>query len=223
MHSSHASAYNFKTAHQIWDRRGQTDKGRQDGLTPESDVESILHTLQSQQAQTVLDLGCGVGRHALLLAENGFTTHGVDYSVNGLQEAGQTAQKKDLTLHLNAGDMTDLPYRDASFDYVLAWNVIYHGEPKDLKQAITEIHRVLRPGGLFQGTFLTKTNTNFGQGTKVAKDTYVHGLSEKSSPHCDCNAEEACRRLAAFNLLSLYQREHTKPGSHHWHFIAQKP
>ena len=43
--------------------------------------------------------------------------------------------------------MSDLPFAPGAFDYVLAWNVIYHGDGTSVVRALSEIARVLRPGG----------------------------------------------------------------------------
>jgi len=59
------------TAIEAWDKRWATAEGRADWLEPELDVIALLPELKARGARTALDLGCGVGRHALLLAEPG--------------------------------------------------------------------------------------------------------------------------------------------------------
>src|SRR5712691_5726551 len=107
------------TAVEAWDKRWATDEGRADWLEPHPAVVSLLPELKARGARRVLDLGCGVGRHALLLA-------------------------------------------DASFDFVLSWNVIYHGTLGDVGHRLGGIWRVLKPGALFQGTMLTTRNSGYG-------------------------------------------------------------
>ena len=63
----------FTTAIEAWDKRWATAEGRADWLDPEPDVIALLPELKARGARTALDLGCGVGRHALLLAEHGLT------------------------------------------------------------------------------------------------------------------------------------------------------
>jgi len=119
--------------------------------------------------------------------------------------------------------MTELPYPDATFDFVLAWNVIYHGDRDVVSRAIAEIRRVLRPGGLYQGTMLSKRDTLFGQGTEVASDTFVlDDVSDKAHPHFYCNAAELVALFAGFELWSLEDWEHRRPGSYHWHLLAER-
>jgi SAM-dependent methyltransferase len=61
----------FTTAIDAWDKRWMTPEGRADWLDPEPDVMALLPELKARGVRTALDLGCGVGRHALLLAEHG--------------------------------------------------------------------------------------------------------------------------------------------------------
>lgn len=50
--------------------------------------------------QKVLDLGCGAGRHAMFLAENGFEAYGIDISENAILEAKKRAQEKTCRLFI---------------------------------------------------------------------------------------------------------------------------
>jgi tellurite methyltransferase len=210
------------TAHQDWDRRWRDDAGRAGWLTPEADVAAAIALLQERGARDVLDLGCGVGRHTLALARAGFTVTALDGSESGIAYLREQAATAGFDIAAQSGLMTDLPYADASFDYVLAWNVIYHGDGVIVDHCIDEIRRVLRPHGLYQGTMLSKRNGNFGKGRAVADDTFViDGIDDKSHPHFYCDAAGLVARFHRFELLSLVDREHESAGSWHWHMIAE--
>ena len=77
---------------------------------------------------------------------------------------------------------------------MLSFNVLYHGDPGIVRTAIGEIRRVLKPGGIFQGTMLSKRNAGFGVGTEVAPDTFIRDAgddmddSDKVHPHFYCDA-----------------------------------
>jgi SAM-dependent methyltransferase len=180
-------------------------------------------TRRQRAARDALDLGCGVGRHALALAEAGFAVSAIDGSAGGIDYLREQAQARRLAIDAQIGLMTDLPFADAGFDYVLAWNVIYHGDGAIVDRCIAEIRRVLRPGGLFQGTMLSKRNGNFGAGREVAADTFViDGVDDKAHPHFYCDAAGTVARFCGFEMLSLVDREHRKPGSWHWHLLAER-
>src|SRR3546814_11488355 len=54
----------LETAHRAWNDQWQSDAGRADWLEPDLDVAAVVPLLRSRGARRVLDLGCGVGRHA---------------------------------------------------------------------------------------------------------------------------------------------------------------
>ncbi len=45
---------------------------------PHEDMSGIVKILMEQGAKTILDLGCGTGRHRVFFAKNGFSVHGLD-------------------------------------------------------------------------------------------------------------------------------------------------
>jgi SAM-dependent methyltransferase len=215
------------TAHLEWDKRWQTEAGRADWLTPEADVMDLAHQLSQQVSQPgsirVLDLGCGVGRHALQFAQLGFETYAIDGSTAGLEFARNAVAKAGLTLEFTQGSILSLPYADTYFDYVLAFNVIYHGDRSVVSQAIAEIYRVLQPGGIFQGTLLSKRHYKYGLGEEIAPHTFViPDDGDKDHPHFYCNALELCHLFEGFEPLKLVDQEHEQPRSWHWHLIAEK-
>lgn len=90
----------------------------------------------------VLDLGCGAGMLALL-KRKGVTLAGLDLS----EECALAARRNgyDLTC---AARLTSLPFGDDSFDYVVSLDVLGHVEFKDKDTVLSEVARVLRPGGV---------------------------------------------------------------------------
>jgi tellurite methyltransferase len=70
---------------------------------------------------------------------------------------------------------------------------------------------------------LSKRNANFGRGREVADDTFViDGVDDKAHPHFYCDAAGLMSIFSGFELLSLSDRQHEKPGSWHWHMIAER-
>jgi tellurite methyltransferase len=184
------------TAIDAWDKRWATEEGRADWLDPEPDVVALLPELKARGVRRALDLGCGVGRHALLLAEQGLMVEAIDGSAAGLKATRETAQARGLSLGLRQATADALPFDDASFDFVLSWNVIHHGTMGDVGRRLAEIWRVLKPGALYQSTMLPTRNINYGRGRTIAPDTFVVDGSERGHPHFYCDALGAgTRRL----------------------------
>jgi cyclopropane fatty-acyl-phospholipid synthase-like methyltransferase len=91
---------------------------------------------------TVLDLGCGAGMLALL-KRKGVTLTGVDLS----EECALAARRNgyDVTC---AAELTRLPFRENSFDYIVSLDVLGHVEFREKDAVLSEVARVLRPGGV---------------------------------------------------------------------------
>jgi len=93
---------------------------------------------------SVLDLGCGTGRHSVWLAGRGAAVTGVDFSEGMLEEARRKAAG---TVRFLAHDLhLPLPFADGTFDRMVSGLVLEHLQGLDAFFA--EARRVLRPGGL---------------------------------------------------------------------------
>ena len=104
--------------------------------------------LQLPAGARVLDVPCGQGRHAHLLAEAGFDVDGLDYSAPLLERA--KARGTGPTLRYTRGDMRKLPGRwTGRFDAVvnLFTSFGFFTDPGDDARVIAEFARVLKPGG----------------------------------------------------------------------------
>src|ERR1700747_2597613 len=88
------------TAVEAWDERWATPEGRGDWLVPHPAVAALVPVLKARGAQHVLDLGCGVGRHALFFAEHGFAVEATDGAAAGLDFACREAAARGLRLSL---------------------------------------------------------------------------------------------------------------------------
>lgn len=210
-------------AYQDWDKRWQTAEGRKDWLVPETEVQNTLSFLKKRSVHRVLDLGCGIGRHALFFAKEGFVVHAMDGSPAGVDLLCKKADEEGLRMDIRCAEMTTIPFETGSMDYVLAWNVIYHGDLSVVKRVVSEILRIIKPGGLFQGTMLSKRHADTRTGHMISKDTYVQAhRQEKMHPHYYCNAADLIGLLHGFDLIQLRDGEHRTTGSYHWHFLAEK-
>jgi SAM-dependent methyltransferase len=105
-------------------------------------------------AGTVLDLGCGTGRHAIELARLGYTVHGIDRSGEMLafadrRRAGLEAPQRER-LSFSVGDIRDLRL-GATFDVILAlFHVMsYQTSEEDLRAAVATARGHLNEGGVF--------------------------------------------------------------------------
>ncbi|MGA8759520.1 MAG: hypothetical protein WB611_25050, partial [Stellaceae bacterium] len=166
-------------------------------------------------------LGCGVGRHALLLAEHGFNVKALDGSPAGLAVVRETAAERGLPGERAPGSRRRFPTRVRLRPVVECDPSRYAGRPRP--SARRDL-RVLRPAGLLQVTVLSTRDANYSIGRAIAPNTFViDQVERKGHPHCYCAAATLVGLLAGFDLLTLSQQlQERRPGLHHWHIIAKR-
>jgi ubiquinone/menaquinone biosynthesis C-methylase UbiE len=94
----------------------------------------------------VLDAGCGRGEVLFACANAGAEVAGVDYSQDAVEITRETLADFPAA-DIRRGDVTALPWESSSFDRVLFSDVIEHLDPPQTVPALSELRRVLRPGG----------------------------------------------------------------------------
>jgi ubiquinone/menaquinone biosynthesis C-methylase UbiE len=93
----------------------------------------------------VLEIGVGAGSDFVKWLRGGGRAIGIDMTDAAIQMTREHAEVEGLRPSLTRSDCEHLPFRSESFDIVYAYGVIHHSP--DTVRAVTEIHRVLRPGG----------------------------------------------------------------------------
>jgi SAM-dependent methyltransferase len=214
------------TAHLAWNKNWASTEGRAGWLVPEPDVAKVAERLRiAGEHQRALDLGCGVGRHALGLARLGYDTAAVDMADAGLAEVSRNARAENLSVAVQAAPMTALPFGDATFDFVVAFNVIYHGDEAVVRAATNEIRRVLKIGGTYQGTMLSKRTLTSVRAQEISPNTFVRegDTEDDKHPHFYCNARQVLDLFNGFEPRVLEERAHrTRAGFWHWHLVAER-
>ncbi|MGD1951496.1 MAG: bifunctional 2-polyprenyl-6-hydroxyphenol methylase/3-demethylubiquinol 3-O-methyltransferase UbiG [Leptolyngbyaceae cyanobacterium] len=95
----------------------------------------------------VLDVGCGGGYTCEFLAQRGAIVIGIDPSAACIEAAKRHSSAMDLTIDYRVGMGESLPFECDRFDVVVCVDVLEHVQRP--AATVTEISRVLHPGGLF--------------------------------------------------------------------------
>ncbi|MFE9017445.1 class I SAM-dependent methyltransferase [Streptomyces sp. NPDC007808] len=109
-----------------------------------------LDALIGRDGAAVLDCSCGIGTQAVGLALRGHDVIATDISRRAAARAAREAARRNVPLRTAVADMRRLPFPDARFDVVVcADNALPHLlTEQDVHAALTQMRRVLRPGGL---------------------------------------------------------------------------
>ncbi len=104
----------------------------------------IAHAVPHLRGPRVLEISFGPG-YLLTRYADRFETYGIDYNYRLARIAGKNLAQQGMSASLLQANVEALPYRDACFDSLVN-TMAFSGYP-DAKKAMTEMHRVLRPGG----------------------------------------------------------------------------
>ena len=97
----------------------------------------------------ILEIGCGTGNNLWFAAREGYSTYGLDGSKTAIDFARQRFDQEKLNGDFIVGDMTNLPYEDSFFDLVFDRAAMTLVPKKSVLKTVSEVNRVLRPGGVF--------------------------------------------------------------------------
>lgn len=99
------------------------------------------------RGKSMLDFGFGNGQYAAAFAEAGASVSGVEVNQVLVDLACESVHAQGLSVDLRLYDGVTLPFPNNSFDYAYSLSVLEH--VSDLRSSLTEIARVLKPGGKF--------------------------------------------------------------------------
>jgi ubiquinone/menaquinone biosynthesis C-methylase UbiE len=157
-------------------------------------VARLIDLLALPVGARVLDVPCGQGRHAHLLAESGYDVDGLDYSKELLDVARKRG--KGPNLRYTQGDMRGMPNGwtkrfDAVLNLFTSFGFFAH--PSDDVRVISEFARVLKPGGLLvwhggsrdgvMARFLARDWWTSSDGTLFAQEREFDSLSGVLTVH----------------------------------------
>jgi ubiquinone/menaquinone biosynthesis C-methylase UbiE len=108
------------------------------------------HVANLHRGAKVLDVGCGTGEQIAHLLDAGLQVYGVEPS----EKMRAFAQSRLPAGTVRDGSVLNLPFENSTLDFVYAIEVFRYLMHDDNLEGLREVHRVLKPGGMFFGTFV---------------------------------------------------------------------
>jgi 2-polyprenyl-3-methyl-5-hydroxy-6-metoxy-1,4-benzoquinol methylase len=186
----------------------------------------VAHRWRTLAKDTVLDLGCGRGRHALFLAELGFSVTAVDLSADGIQQLKAEATRRGIAGKIEAFvcDMTSWSFSSERFDCVLAFHSIYHTTFDQLRVLVAKVARTLKDSGEFFATFNSKKNPSFQRASNERLDEHTviktSGI-EAGIPHTYLDHEDISELLSDFTVKKLQEIHDYYDGGVSVHYFVE--
>lgn len=191
----------------------------------------LLQRWRTQQKQNFLDLGCGLGRHTILFATNGFNVSAFDISENAIERTSKWAKDLNLNIDIKIGDMLNIPFADNSMDCILCMNVISHTNTAGVHKIADEIHRVLKDNGECYLTLASKETWGFKQNWPIV-DANTRLRDEQGPeymvPHFYADHDLIFEIFKNFEIKDIkhigtyYTNNGKTYDSYHWHVLIRK-
>lgn len=173
-------------------------------LNPSEESYYIAQKWKNNDYKTILDLGCGLGRHSIYFAKQGFDVSAIDLSEYGVSHLKQWSERENLTIQTTVGDMLKLPFEDNAFDCIFSFHVVSHTDSQGILQIISEIKRVLKPGGELFITLCSKETWAFKDANfpKIDENTVLKTDDgpEKEIPHFYVSLDDVLTLFADFQI-----------------------
>jgi ubiquinone/menaquinone biosynthesis C-methylase UbiE len=177
----------------VWDKRARTKSVEEVVFGPflvrkysmEIDVrifgfvEDLLH---ASVGNLILDVGCGpLARAELYFAQQGYEIVGVDVSAAGLLKARENVADHTVKhVHFVLADAESLPFREGSFDRVLAVGLLSHLPNKySVVTSLRDIHRCLKENGICYLNWFPNLYSFFGAFIALANKIAYSGKKER--------------------------------------------
>lgn len=209
--------------HKAWN----WDKADRDSWNEPAPIAYYLAARWKRKGYSRLfDLGCGLGRHSLFFAREGFSIDAFDLSASALEPLRAEAADKKLNISVRTGDMISLPYKDDSFDCLFAYHVISHTDTAGIKKILSEIKRTVKSGGELYVTLCSKNAWSYKEaGFPVIDENTVMKIEdgpENGIPHFFADAENIPALFEGIRIIDLqHTQEIIADGKEYgsWHYF----
>lgn len=183
---------------------------RRDGrifLEPAKFITQWTGLLKERGVESILDIGCGTGRHLVHMSKFGFHSVGLDNSPTALLLAREWLLKEGLEADLLISDMRlPLPFKNDSFGAVISTQVIHHARLATVLNTAKEIERVVCTGGMIAISVPARRTITEGIPgyEEIEPNTFVPmSGSEKGLPHHLFTPDEFREIFPRFKTLDL--------------------
>jgi len=137
---------------------------------------------------TILDVGCGLGLHAVELTRRGYLVVGLDLSLPMLSRAADEAQEHGFKINFLHADMREMNFEGA-FDAVVCWGTTFgYFDDEGNRQVVERLYRALKPRGLLlmeavNRDYVIQGQPNLvwfeGDGCVVMEETHMNYITSR--------------------------------------------
>ena len=214
-----------------WDK--VYSEGRSLLMWPDETVVSSLNK-HREKLKKGIDLACGAGRHAILMAQMGIESVGVDSSKSAIEFANKRSRNMGLkNIHFINSLVQDIEFEKESFDIVIAWGLIHYLEKEEQEKLIDKVRNLLKPNGIFLLTLRSIEDSRAKMGINIGGNQFLVNYFDENTEEPKqtlmyfWDKEGVFKILENFSNINLGHRVIEPIGklgvkSSHWIIEAQK-
>ena len=166
---------NIKT----WDK--VYSEGRSLLVWPDETIVSSLNRYKGQFKKGI-DLACGAGRHAMLMAQMGIESIGIDSSKSSIEFAEKRSEAMGLeNIRFINNLVQDVQLEKESFDIVIAWGLMHYLEREDQDKFLEKVKYILKPNGMFLLTLRSTKDSRKNTGKEMETNRYLVDYFDKGT------------------------------------------
>ncbi|MDD5005785.1 MAG: class I SAM-dependent methyltransferase [Candidatus Omnitrophica bacterium] len=180
-------------------------------------LEDIFKKFSINKPKSILDVACGTGGHANILAKMGYSVTGIDASKHMLKRAGEKAKTNSLKVKYCCMKMQNLKC-DKKFDAIISMfsTIDYLTDYKDLERFIFNVRQCLKKDSLFifdfwNGAVVVKNYTPY----KKKKFVYKNLVIERESKTDIFPTKNLCRVNYKVSVLDKATKERSQSRESH--------
>ncbi len=189
---------------------------------PAPDFSKFVRYLKkNKKKQRILDLGCGGGRHSIMLAKNGFEVFGVDFSKHAIIIAKRRSkeEKTSNNTHFTTGDVLKLKYGKDFFDVINDDGCLHHIAKKDWSKYLKSVDRVLKPGGILRIKVFS-INCNYYKDNLPPKSK-SHWVLTKGADYTYFFDEQELKKIfGKYKIIKFEEKFHSETKEKKFFFVV---
>lgn len=170
-------------------------------------TKAMLATESLKKSMRILDLGCGTGQTAAFIAKHyGCQVTALDVEKKMLEKAAARFEHDQLHVQLVESSAENLPFKEQSFDYVLAESVISFTE---VSKALKQCFRVLKNGGQLIAIEMTKEIERTLSDEEERQIKSFYGVKEIMTEHewCAKMKEAGFEKMNVVNVGEKFSKK----------------
>ncbi|MBC8487909.1 MAG: class I SAM-dependent methyltransferase [Bacteroidetes bacterium] len=148
---------------------------------PPDIIQNIVKSGRVKPCKAI-ELGCGTGNYVIYLSSMDFNTTGVDISITAIEMAKKSATEKKIKCNFITADVLgEMAEIQSNYDFAYDWELLHHIFPEEREKYITNVYKLLNPGGKYLSVCFSEKSPQFGGAGKYRKtpfDTVLYFSSD---------------------------------------------